>query len=730
MSQIYLSLIFHNHQPVGNFDFIFKDAFEKAYKPLTDCLDRHPTIQVAMHFTGPLLDWLKAYQPQYLEQVAQQVQRGQLEILSGAYYEPVVAMLPDDDKLGQIRKLTQSVEQLFGKTPTGMWLAERIWEPYFPKPLHQAAMSYTILDDTHFIAAGFSPDDLFGYFSTEEQGHSLKLIPTQKKLRYMIPWRPIPEVMQWLREQADSRNLPGKSPAWAVMGDDGEKFGLWPHTYTSVWGERWLDKFFDEIEKNADWLHTIQPGTYVQQFKALGRAYLPTASYMEMEEWALPATAFWSLHVLREQYELQVEHIPDWDRNKNEELEKVLRFLRGGFWRNFLVKYPEINHMQKRGQALSHRIHQLPENETKKAALDAVWASQCNCAYWHGVFGGVYLVHIRSVNYANIIRAEIMLESTPQISIEKSDFNADTYEEILASNGPLLMVIEPAQGGMVTELDYRPALYNLLNIMTRYPEGYHAQIIEAAATNMLMTPDDDPRRFEGEPVRAKEKGLEKHIYQDWHRRGMFVDHFVGEQTTLKGFEATQYPEQGDFVNQQYQIEILDEGEKATFKLWRDGHVWVDNVHSPLRIEKTLTFEKGSSQVKAHYRLTNQGTVSLQTRFGVETALGFDGGDNREYCYLALQGQEFGLNETREHRNLGHYTVCTRLRHFCTHITLSQPATLWHFPLAPITLSEGGFERVHQGMVLFQWWSLRLGAGESWEFDLDLSLEPMQEPSGD
>lgn len=61
--------------------------------------------------------------------------------------------------------------------------------------------------------------------------------------------------------------------------------------------------------------------------------------------------------------------------------------------------------------------------------------------------------------------------------------------------------------------------------MTRHPEGYHIQIQEAADTNMLMTPGDDRSQFEGEPVRAKEKGLEKYIYVDWHRRGMFLDHF-------------------------------------------------------------------------------------------------------------------------------------------------------------------------------------------------------------
>lgn len=726
MSKIHLSLVFHNHQPVGNFDYIFHDAFEKAYQPLTDCLDRHPSIVAAMHFTGPLLDWLIVNQPAYLKQVATQVKRGQLEILTGAYYEPILAMLQDADKLGQIEKLNTVVEDLFETKATGMWLAERIWEPHFPKPLHDAGIQYTILDDTHFRAAGFPDDQLFGYFVSEEQGETVNLVPSHHELRYLIPWKPVDEAISWLREQADQRNSPGQPPAWVVMADDGEKFGYWPETYDSIWVQGWMDEFFTALENNAEWLELIHPGDYVARFRPRGRAYLPTASYMEMGDWALPSPASWELRDLREQYQQQLEVTPEWDQEKRDEIDRVLKFLRGGFWRNFLVKYPEINHMQKRGLTLSQRIHSLPPGETRDKALDALWASQCNCAYWHGVFGGVYLFHIRSANYSNLIKAEMLLENTDTPKIEQIDFNADSYTEILLSNGPLQAVIEPAQGGIMTELDYRPAQYNLLNIMTRHPEGYHLQIQEAAETHMLMTPGDDRSKFEGEPVRAKEKGLEKYIYVDWHRRGMFVDHFLGEQTTLQNFEASRYPEQGDFVNQEYQIEIEEKKGNLSLHLVRDGHVWVRDVHLPVRVEKTIRLDKGSSSITASYRITNKGDIQLTSRFGIELAIGLDGGDNREYCTLEVNGNTFGLGTTGEVGGVSRYRAITKLRKVAVEfaITPEHPATLWRFPLAPITLSEGGFERVHQGMVSFPWWLLNLAAGETWETEVQLTIAPL------
>lgn len=721
---MYLSLVFHNHQPVGNLNFVFEEAFAKAYQPLTNCLDRHPSIKVAMHFTGPLLQWLQDHEPEYLNQVAAQVQRGQLEILSGAYYEPILAMLQDEDKIGQIQKLNSAVQSLFGAEPRGMWLAERIWEPHLVKPIQEAGMAYTIVDDAHFMWAGIPSDDLFGYFITEEQGHTLKLVPTHTKLRYLVPWRPVHEVMDWLQEQKDSRQKPGKSPAWVVLGDDGEKFGLWPQTYHSVWEEGWLDDFFSRLEENRNWVETIHPAHYVEQYQARGIAYIPTATYMEMSEWALPSPDSWLLRDLRETYEFQLESIPEWDQNKRGEIERILRFLRGGFWRNFLVKYPEINHMQKRGLALSKKIHSLPPSSDRDLALDALWASQCNCGYWHGVFGGVYLFHIRSINYSNIIKAETLIDKRSGVWAEKLDFNADSYDEVWVGNGPLMLIIEPSQGGMLTELDHRPAAYNLLNVMSRHPEGYHLQIQEAASTNMLMTPGDDPKQFEGEPVRAKERGLEKYIYVDWHRRGMLIDHFLGAETTLHGFETAQYPEQGDFVNQAYQVAIDHTGsDTLRITLTRNGHVWQGREHLPIQVEKTLTLVQNTSSVAVHYQITNYSTQTLGGRFGVEVAMGFDGGDNRDYCYIVANNHQHGMGETGEIQEVAWYRAVSKIRNLGVRVNLSQPATLWRFPLAPITLSEGGFERVHQGFIAMPWWSVQLEPQASWEFDLNLLVEP-------
>ena len=41
-----------------------------------------------------------------------------------------------------------------------------------------------------------------------------------------------------------------------------------------------------------------------------------------------------------------------------------------------------------------------------EAAKKELYRSQCNCAYWHGLFGGLYLNYLRHAVYKHLILAE------------------------------------------------------------------------------------------------------------------------------------------------------------------------------------------------------------------------------------------------------------------------------------------------------------------------------------
>src|SRR5436309_6053080 len=181
-NRIYFGLLLHNHQPVGNFPWVFQQVYEEAYLPLIKALERHPKVRLSLHYTGSLLDWLEEAHPEFIESIATLVRRNQVEIVSGGYYEPILPSIPDSDKIAQIHRLSEHLYHNFGVQPRGMWIAERVWEPSLPRYIHEAGIECTILDDVHFKNVGLEDKDLYGYYATEDQSKVLKIYATSKAL--------------------------------------------------------------------------------------------------------------------------------------------------------------------------------------------------------------------------------------------------------------------------------------------------------------------------------------------------------------------------------------------------------------------------------------------------------------------------------------------------------------------------------------------------------------------
>ncbi|HVO33383.1 MAG TPA: alpha-amylase/4-alpha-glucanotransferase domain-containing protein, partial [Elusimicrobiota bacterium] len=448
MNKVHFLLGVHNHQPIGNFDFVFEKAYTRSYQPFLEAMERHPKLHWNMHGTGILWEWLEDHHRDYVDRVAEQVRQGHLEILTGGYYEPILPSLPDADKIGQIQKLSRYIRSRFKTRAKGMWLAERVWEPQLPKVLRAAGVEYTLVDDAHFFTTGLTPDDMTGSFLTEEQGASLRVLPIRQDLRYAIPFKDPGETLNLLRRH---------STPWAhkalTMFDDGEKFGLWPDTYDHVYRDGWLERFLTVLESNADWIVCSRISDYVGNNVPQGRVYLPTSSYYEMSEWTLPAPAQKSLEDLLHQFQ-------------NGTAEAAKRFVRGGYWRNFLTKYDESNAIHKKMLRVSSKVHaavaaidggQAKASPRAQKMLDALWAGQCNCAYWHGVFGGLYLPHLRQALYRSLLQAEVLADKALQqdVNVVEEDFDCDGLPEVLVETPEQNIYISPEAGGSIFEWDLR-----------------------------------------------------------------------------------------------------------------------------------------------------------------------------------------------------------------------------------------------------------------------------------
>lgn len=705
-NQINLILGVHNHQPVDNWDHVIEDAYIKCYKPFLDVLEDHPKVGMSIHYTGYLLDWLFDKHPDIIDQLKRLIQRGQVEMISGAYYEPIIAIIPDADKQGQIEKLTERVEALTGQRPNGLWLAERVWEPHLVKPIAQAGVKYLFLDDSHFKAAGLEESELYGRYTSEEQGKTVDIFPVDKTLRYQIPYASPQEIMDYLGSIASPD---GKKSA--IYFDDGEKFGVWPGSNRLVFKEKWLDKFFRALSDNSQMIKAITPSQYASQTPPLGRIYLPTASYSEMMEWALPSK---QLAV----YEQAMKEVPP----------QYKRFFRAGFWRNFLVKYPEANNIHKKMLYVSEKIHRLEQEKGIKheEALDELWKGQSNDIFWHGVFGGLYLTNLRTANYQHLIKAEnivdTLLHGASFLNIEQRDLDCDGQPEILIESTAQNLYLHPHEGGSLFELDYRKKNFNLLDTLARRYESYHDKLGE-----------------NGDESKAKERNLDQHLHYDWHRRVSLLDHFLGEGTDLDSLAQSRYPEQGDFVNLPYQTRI----EGNTVTLSRDGNVWVNDLPTAIRIEKQLILaDPDQAQTVIRYTLTNLSGHKAPLWFSVQFNANLLAGDAPDrYYYLPESAPKPAQSVTTGGAAVAEITESkAKLRSkkliskealkevygiglrdewldIDYHLIWNRIGDVWRFPIETVSQSEAGFEKVYQSSAMFPNWKFTLQPQESWDVEI-------------
>ena len=136
-----------------------------------------------------------------VDRLAALVRYGRVEIVGGAFYEPILTMIPQRDRVGQIMRYADWLADRFGTPINGMWIPERVWEQSLTSDLADAGVRYTLLDDFHFKNAGLTEDQLHGYYITEDDTKLVAVFPGSERLRYLIPLPHIEDVPLGTLEQ-------------------------------------------------------------------------------------------------------------------------------------------------------------------------------------------------------------------------------------------------------------------------------------------------------------------------------------------------------------------------------------------------------------------------------------------------------------------------------------------------------------------------------------------------
>ncbi|HYL83265.1 MAG TPA: alpha-amylase/4-alpha-glucanotransferase domain-containing protein, partial [Candidatus Angelobacter sp.] len=503
----------------------------------------------------------------------------------------------------------------------------------------------------------------------------------------------------------------------AAMGDDMEKFGVWPGTHDHCYKDGWLAEFFAALEKNSDWLKVCTPAEYLASHVPLGRADLPTASYTEMMEWVFPTRVRQRYHAVLQEFTARPE---------------VLAFLRGGSWRGFFRKYPESNLLHKKMLRVSARIaavsehrgnpHPAPAADEIAKARDLLQRAQCNDAYWHGIFGGIYAPHLRTDPWRNLIRAEAIADRfTPGAvapRVELLDYDADGANELLFTSPECQALLKPSDGATLSALDFRPAAAALVNSILRRPEAYHTRLREAA-----NQPAAGAAVSIHEQTRVKEPGLERFLrYDRWPRHAFRVLIFDPARTQAD-YEALELHEDAGFAGGVFTVK---NSASTSAELFRSDslqpHGKTEDSAPKLLLIKQFSFSPAPNgfEVACEIALKLKETLDKPVAFGIESIVNFLAPTEPDRFFETPTGQtNLRFSGTLPAPILRMEDGWQRVR-VSLHAPLSEG--FWVAPIETVSESEEGFERVYQGSQILAVWHPPLTTQKAWSARLVWRVE--------
>ncbi len=343
--------------------------------------------------------------------------------------------------------------------------------------------------------------------------------------------------------------------------------------------------------------------------------------------------------------------------------------------------------------------------------------AQCNCAYWHGAFGGLYLPHLRNAVYNHLISADNLLEKAAGrgetwIEAAADDFNCDTRQEVRLANDKLAAMVTPGTGGHLAELDVRRIKLNLLATLARRPEAYHPKVLAGAQQGSDAVASIHDR------VIFKQPDLDKRLQYDDHLRKSLVDLFYDNDATLEAVALGEAQQRGDFLNSVYETRIRRNPDRIQVQLSREGLAG----ETPVRITKGLTLDAGSSTLQVAYLLENL-PQNQPLHFAVELNFaGLPAGADDRY-FTDTGGTRLGQLGTRlDLADTFGLSLTDEWQGIEVGLRMSRKTRFWTFPVETVSQSEGGFELVHQSVVVMPHWIVEADKDGRWSVTMQLALD--------
>jgi alpha-amylase len=433
-----------------------------------------------------------------------------------------------------------------------------------------------------------------------------------------------------------------------------------------------------------------------------------------MGGWALPPVAAQEL-----------EQLMDLLRSTGN-AERFKPFVKGGNWLNYFVKYPESNHLHKRALHISRQYQarasdgQVQQEDWYCRGLEALHRAQCNDGYWHGVFGGLYMAHLRHAICQNLVEAELLLERSSHAlptwsTIETGDLDCDLKTEVLLSTDKLSAFLDPAEGGAVYELNFKPRLFNVVNTLARRPESYHRKIPLAAPHSPEASFAESEGPHDSNKVRScSTQELQQH---DYGRRGLFQDQLLLPSTEFAEYRQWNLPTADGFFLEQYELQL----EQKTALLSR-CHCWhLNPEYSLLAHYKNVRMAEAGMLECQHRWICKEGKVAANHLCALNFSFLTDGDPQK---FMAFNGEwnRLGLSWTGSRLDVRTLELADGWAGFHLVIQFEPACCIWTFPVKTISQSEGGYEQNYQCSFFGVLWPLRLESGQESHSQITIAAE--------
>lgn len=420
---------------LDSLDLIDKD-YKTIYAPLVKFLFSHQNFKFNFSFSGPEILYFKKRHTELLSICKTMIERNQIEILGGGFYNPILPLLSSVDRNGQIDMLSSEIRQSFQKRPRGAFLFADSWDSSLVSSFSTCGIEYLLLD------SNLIPKEKLNFLPLlmADFGKSVEIFPTYQEF-IPEPETNIEDFVQniiKLAEKIDKNNQyfqvsPNRILNISLSHDEISKL------LENKWFEK-LDLFFTENQNCK--LKLINP-----------------LEYKKSNDFKIPCFIKNGINTnLSKYFEIPYKKISQSFYDKS--------------IYDFMFTYPNARNLYNRILYIQMMINQYKGDKMrKKAAREKLWQAQ-NGVGLLGISDFQILSNstFRQKCYKYLMEAEkILREYNFKESVLNFDYNSDGFNEYVCRMDNYFAYIS-LFGGSIKELDILKNTGNYADNLKRIKE--------------------------------------------------------------------------------------------------------------------------------------------------------------------------------------------------------------------------------------------------------------------